>query len=59
MLASQLQADLWLSHRDILRSDVKYSKDEDEDDETQGFLVKAVFGILDQVCVKACSRILC
>ena len=40
----------WLpSHRDILRSDVKYSKDdEDEDDETQGFLVKTVLGILDQ-----------
>jgi hypothetical protein len=60
VLASELQADLRLSHRDILRSDVRYSKDdEDEDDETQGFLVKTVFGILDQVCVKACSRILC
>ena len=34
MLASELQADLRLSHRDILRSDVRYSKDdEDEDDE--------------------------
>ena len=62
LLGGWLSVKCWLpSHRDILRSDVKYSKDdEDEDDETQGFLVKTVLGILDQsvwrLALGSCAR---